>query len=138
MTRARVRGILNAMTFSTHQNPSQWVSEAGFEDFQTKVIEASQTRPILTDFWADWCAPCHQLAPHLYRVIEEYQGRLPLVKIEVDEGENMRLAGHYRLRGFPTVILFDQGEELARFSGARSTLQLREWIEAHLPQGFVR
>jgi putative thioredoxin len=55
-----------------------------------------------------------------------------LAKVEVDEGDNMKLAGHYRLRGFPTVILFHNGEEHGRFSGSRSSHQVREWLAEHL------
>jgi putative thioredoxin len=102
------------------------------ERFQVDVIDASHEGPILVDFWADWCAPCHQLAPHLNRVVDEHEGSIRLAKIEVDHGDNMKLAGHYRLRGFPTVILFHNGEELGRFSGSRSSPQLREWIHEHL------
>ncbi|MCG6860342.1 MAG: thioredoxin family protein [Chromatiaceae bacterium] len=100
--------------------------------FQSDVVEASRQQPILVDFWADWCGPCHMLAPHLNRVVEEYDGSIHLAKVEVDEGDNMKLAGHYRLRGFPTVILFQGGQERARFSGSRSTHQVRDWLHAHL------
>ena len=55
-----------------------------------------------------------------------------LAKVEVDEGENMKLAGHYRVRGFPTVILFRDGEEHGRFSGSRASHWLREWLDEHL------
>jgi len=55
-----------------------------------------------------------------------------LAKVEVDEGDNMKLAGHYRLRGFPTVILFQHGEERGRFSGSRSSHQVRDWLDEHL------
>jgi putative thioredoxin len=102
------------------------------EHFATQVLDASHQAPILVDFWADWCAPCHALIPHLNRVLEEYQGRLRLAKIEVDEGENMKIAGRYRVRGFPTVILFCAGEERGRFSGGRSVSQIRDWLEQHL------
>ena len=100
--------------------------------FQEDVIAASWERPVMVDFWAEWCAPCHALAPHLERVIEELDGAVQLAKVEVDEGENMKLAGHYRLRGFPTVILFQEGQERGRFSGARSTHQVRDWLAEHL------
>jgi putative thioredoxin len=68
----------------------------------------------------------------LTRVIEESGGSLRLAQVEVDEGDNMKLAGHYRLRGFPTVILFLGGEELGRFSGARASHWIRDWLDEHL------
>jgi putative thioredoxin len=120
------------MLFETHKAPSPHSFDVDHAHFQTDVIEASYKHPILVDFWAEWCAPCRQLSPHLNRVVDEHAGSIALAKVEVDEGENMKLAGHYRLRGFPTVILFQNGEERGRFSGSRSTHQLREWIEQHL------
>ena len=101
-------------------------------DFDQRVIETSHKQPILVDFWADWCGPCHGLAPHLQRVVDELEGEVVLAKVEVDEGENMKLAGHYRVRGFPTVILFRDGEEHGRFSGSRGSHWLREWLDDHL------
>ena len=116
-----------------HAKPaSPHVVTVDFPDFPARVIEASSSRPVLVDFWADWCAPCHSLAPHLERVVDELGGSLLLAKVEVDEGENMKLAGHYRLRGFPTVILFRGGQERGRFSGSRSSHWLRDWLEQHL------
>ena len=100
--------------------------------FGVDVIEASHRRPILVDFWADWCSPCLVIAPVLERVIHDFQGRLGLAKLEVDEGENMKLAGHYRVRGFPTVIIFLDGEEIARFASAKPTHWITEWIEEHV------
>ncbi len=109
---------------------SQHIFDVDEKGFPVEVIEASRKRPILVDFWADWCAPCHGLAPHLERVIGELAGAVKLAKVEVDD--NMRLAGHYRLRGFPTVILFVGGDELGRFSGARASHWIRNWIEEHV------
>lgn len=102
------------------------------ENFDRDVIEASGKRPILVDFWAQWCSPCLVIAPVLERVVEELQGCVGLAKLEVDQGENMKLAGHYRVRGFPTVMLFHKGEEVARFSGARSRTQIVEFLAGHL------
>ena len=100
-------------------------------DFSQRVIEASAQRPILVDFWAEWCPPCLALAPALEKVVHEQAGKIALAKVEVDD--NMKLAGHYRLRGFPTVILFHAGVELARFSGARHAPWVRDWLHEHLP-----
>jgi thioredoxin 1 len=113
-------------------NTSPPIFAVDVERFSSMVIDASHQQPILVDFWADWCGPCHALSPHLERVINELDGAVRLAKVEVDEGDNMRLAGQYRLRGFPTVILFHGGQELARFSGARSTHQIRDWVREHL------
>lgn len=106
--------------------------ETSLETFERDVLDASETRPMLVDFWADWCSPCLVLAPVLDKVLAEMNGRLGLAKLEVDEGANMKLAGHYRVRGFPTVILFVDREEVARFSGARSRTQLLEFIHEHV------
>jgi thioredoxin 1 len=100
-------------------------------DFRQNVIEASHERPVLVDFWADWCSPCLVLAPELEGVITEYEGKIALAKVEVDD--NMRLAGHYRLRGFPTVIGFVAGEEVARFASARKKSWIRDFITEHFP-----
>ncbi|MEN8175888.1 MAG: thioredoxin domain-containing protein [Pseudomonadota bacterium] len=113
---------------------ADYIFDVHLEDFDDRVLRASHEKPLLVDFWADWCGPCHGLAPHLYRVVEELEGAVPLAKLEVDEGENMKLAGHYRVRGFPTVILFWQGREVARFASARASHWIRDWIEAHLPE----
>lgn len=118
------------MTTVAHK--SAHVFECHLEQFQSEVIEASHRQPVLVDFWADWCSPCHALAPHLERAVEDLAGAVRLAKVEVDEGENMKLAGHYRVRGFPSVLLFNGGEERARFSGSRATHWLKDWIQEHL------
>jgi len=101
-------------------------------DFEQQVIEASKNTPVMVDFWADWCAPCHAIAPHITKVVNEAAGEVRLAKVEVDEGDNMKLAGRYRLRGFPTIMLFHNGEEKGRFAGARATHWIREWLDDHL------
>ena len=111
------------------------IVSTSLERFEADVIAASAERPILVDFWAEWCPPCLVIAPVLEHVIADLQGRVGLAKLEVDEGENMKLAGHYRVRGFPTVMLFHEGAELARFSGARSRTQVMEFLNTHLDPG---
>ena len=101
-------------------------------EFQTQVLDASKTNPILVDFWADWCPPCIVLSPVLERLVNGYGGKIRLAKVEVDEGENMRLAGRYGLRGFPTVILLVNGEEKGRFSSARPDGWVKQFVDEHL------
>ncbi len=104
---------------------------ADLEDFEEKVINPSRYKPVVVDFWADWCGPCHGLAPHLYRAMDIVGDATHLVKVEVDEGENMKLAGRYSMRGFPTVMLFVDGEEKARFAGARASHWIVDWLAEH-------
>jgi len=103
-----------------------------FEDYDETVIAASYKAPVLVDLWADWCMPCLAIAPKLTALIEEYGGRLKLARLEVDAGENMRLAGKYKVRGFPTVILFIDGLERGRFHGTKPLSFLREFVDEYL------
>jgi len=105
------------------------VIDVDLEDFDTQVLQASYKMPVIVDLWADWCSPCIVLAPILKELVDEYDGTLKLAKVEVDEGDNMKLAGQFQVRGFPTIILFIKGEEVARFSGAKPLSFLREFIE---------
>ena len=100
------------------------IFDCGLDDFEHRVLAASRDIPVMVDFWADWCAPCHAITPHLKRVMADLEGKVRLAKFEVDEGENMKLAWLFRLRGFPNIVLFHQGEELGLFSGARAD----DWI----------
>ena len=102
------------------------------EDFDKDVLEASYKTPVLVDFWADWCSPCIAIAPVLTRVIKSFEGQVLLAKLEVDEGHNMKLAGKYLVRGFPTIILFKNGEEQDRFSSARPAQFIEHFIQQHL------
>jgi thioredoxin 1 len=110
------------------------IFKVDIEQFNEKVLAASNDTPVLVDLWADWCSPCLVIAPILKRFISEYEGELKLAKVEVDEGENMKLAGRYKVRGFPTIILINKAEEVARFSGAKPLSFIREFIDEHLGQ----
>lgn len=107
------------------------VFDTDFERFEQDVLAASHDTPVLVDFWADWCPPCLVLAPVLDKVVGDLGGAVRLAKVEVDEGENMRLAGRFGLRGFPTVILFVRGEEVARFVSAQSERWLKDFLARH-------
>lgn len=100
--------------------------------FEAEVIEASRHHLVLVDLWADWCGPCRILTPVLEKVVPGYHGRVRLAKIEVDEGANMKIAGRYAARGFPTVLLFKNGDLAARFHSAKPEHFVRQFIEEHL------
>lgn len=78
----------------------QWIYDVNVRDFDSRVPDASGQCPVLVDFWAEWCAPCLVIAPVLAQLVGEYGGALQLAKVEVDVGENMKLAGRYRVRDF--------------------------------------
>jgi thioredoxin 1 len=90
------------------------VTEATFEQ---EVIEGSKETPVLVDFWAEWCGPCHAVSPVLDKIAQERQGDLKLVKVNIDE--NQELAGRYGVMSIPTMILFKGGEPAAATMGAR-------------------
>jgi len=106
--------------------------EIMLDDFEEKVLTLSHSTPVLVDFWADWCSPCIVIAPILAGVIEARRGNIKLAKLEVDEEDNMKLAGKYQVRGFPTVILFQNGEEKGRFSGAKPMSFIEHFIDESL------
>lgn len=106
--------------------------EASLDDFSEKVLESSVQKPVIVDFWADWCSPCIVIAPILEKIVKEYKRSLLLVKVEVDAGDNMKLAGRYKLRGFPTVILFSHGEEKGCFSGAKLYNEAKKFLDQHI------
>lgn len=108
------------------------IIDVDLEAFDELVLAESHQRPVLIDLWAEWCSPCLVIAPLLKRLIAEYDGRIKLAKIEVDEGENMKLAGRYKVRGFPTVILIVNGEEVNRFSGAKPLSYLRNFVDDNI------
>lgn len=109
----------------------EWIFDVNLEEFETRVLDASHEQPVMVDFWADWCSPCLYLDPVLKEATEGYEGQILLAKVEVDEGDNMKLAGRYGVRGFPTVILFAKGEETGRFSSARSLSFVEDFIHHH-------
>jgi thioredoxin 1 len=96
--------------------------------FKSEVLESST--PVLVDYWADWCGPCKMIAPILDEVAKEYQGRLKVAKINIDE--NPRTPGEYGIRGIPTLLLFKAGSVEATKIGALSKSQLTSFIDSNL------
>ncbi|MCS5586544.1 MAG: thioredoxin domain-containing protein [Gammaproteobacteria bacterium] len=107
-------------------------TEVSFETFQTLVIEQSHDKLVILDISADWCGPCKILEPILNSVSTEYnKDEFVLTKLEAED-ENMKIAGQFSVRGFPTVIAFIQGVEVDRFHSAQTRDFVRDFIDRNL------
>jgi len=96
--------------------------------FEADVVKSEQ--PVLLDFWAEWCGPCKMIAPILDAIADEYQDRLRVVKLNIDE--NPKTPPKYNIRGIPTLLLFRDGTVAAQQVGAVSKAQLTSFLDAHL------
>ncbi len=101
------------------------------ENFETEVIHASQSVPVLVDFWAPWCGPCKSLSPILEKLETAYEGRFVLAKINSDEQQE--LAAAFGIRSIPTCVLMMGGKPVDGFMGALTEGKLREFLDKHLP-----
>jgi thioredoxin 1 len=105
----------------------QAVSDA---NFQTEVIDASKTQPVMVDFWAEWCRPCHMLAPTVEEIAKENAGKLKVLKMNVDE--NMNFPGKFNIRGIPTLLVFKGGQLADQIVGAVPKDQIVKILQRHI------
>jgi thioredoxin len=98
------------------------------QEFKAQVIDAEV--PVLVDFWADWCVPCHMVSPVVEEIARDQAGKLRTVKMNVDD--NPETAGKYNVRSIPTLILFKDGEVMARVVGVKPKDAIVKEIAAHL------
>ena len=103
----------------------QHTSDAAFD---SDVLQAE--KPVLVDYWAEWCGPCKMIAPILDEVSKDYDGRLKIAKMNVDE--NRDVPAKFGIRGIPTLMLFKGGQLAATKVGALSKAQLTAFIDSHL------
>ena len=98
------------------------------DSFDAEVLKAD--KPVLVDYWAEWCGPCRMIAPILDEIATEYADRVKICKLNVDE--NQQTPPQYGIRGIPTLLLFKNGEVAATKVGALSKGQLKEFLDANL------
>ena len=102
------------------------IKESSDNEFITDVIDASNKYPVIVDFWAPWCGPCKNLTPNLEKAIKYYNGKIKLVKINIDE--NQGVASQLRIQSIPAVYAFFQGKPIDGFMGAQTENQIKEFI----------
>jgi putative thioredoxin len=109
---------------------------ATVENFMTDVVEASNTLPVLVDFWAPWCGPCRTLMPLLDRIADDYEGRFILAKVNTEE--QPQLASHFQIRSIPTVLLIHLGEVVDQFVGLQPEPAIKALLDRYVsPAGEV-
>ena len=107
---------------------SEFVNDVTDQSFEQDVLKSDQ--PVLVDFWAEWCHPCKALAPAVEKVAEEYQGKAKVVKLNVDD--NNETGMRFGVRGIPTLIVFNGGNEVDRVVGTTSKENISRMIDRAL------
>ncbi len=110
---------------------SDFVRDVSDSNFESDVLKSD--KPVLVDFWAQWCAPCRMLAPTVEAVAQSFEGRASVVKLNVDD--NPAVSQRYGIKGIPTLILFKNGKEEERVVGATSKEAISRMIDKHVQSG---
>jgi len=115
--------------------PADLIKDSDTKNFVQDVIEPSRKQPVIVDFWAPWCGPCKQLGPMLEKVVKQANGKVRMVKINVDE--NQQLAGQLRIQSIPAVFAFVNGQPVDGFMGALPESQLKQFVDRLGGQGSM-
>ena len=109
---------------------SPYISEVSQKEFAARVLEKSREVPVLVDFWAQWCRPCHMLIPTLAKLAGAYAGKFLLAKVNTDN--ERELATTYGIRSLPTVKIFRDGEVVDEFMGVQPESAIRQIVDRHV------
>jgi thioredoxin 1 len=107
---------------------SEYIEEVNDGNFEQLVLQSN--RPVLVDFWAQWCGPCRMLAPIVESLAKQYAGNAQVVTLNVDD--NPSAVQRYRIQAIPTLVLFQNGEEKDRMIGVTTKAAIARAIDAHL------
>jgi len=113
---------------ATRTRMSEHIVHVTDDSFEPEVLKSGV--PVLVDYWAEWCGPCKAIAPILDEVAKEYDGKLKVAKLNVDD--NVEVPKKYNIRGIPTLMLFKNGNMEASLVGARSKSQLTAFLDSNI------
>ncbi|MGH9793793.1 MAG: thioredoxin [Candidatus Acidiferrales bacterium] len=99
-------------------------------DFQAQVLDASKQQPVMVDFWAEWCRPCHMLAPTVDEIARDYAGKVKVLKMNVDESPTT--PNKFNIRGIPTLLIFKGGQVADQLVGAVPKDQIEKTLARHI------
>lgn len=109
---------------------SEHVNKVTDGDFQAQVLDASKSQPVMVDFWAEWCRPCHMLAPTVDAIAAQYAGKLNVYKMNVDENPTTPMK--FNIRGIPTLLIFKGGQVADQLVGAVPKDQIEKIVSKHV------
>jgi thioredoxin 1 len=108
------------------------IKEVTSADFEKEVLEGSKANPVVVDFWAPWCGPCHMISPIMEELDGEYNGNIAFFKLNTDESPD--IASRYNVMSIPTILLFKEGNVAETVVGVNSKATLKAKFDEHLPE----